>query len=160
MEKTSNSYVSLNNIIEFGKCEALNAQGNFSVKETFGYGGTTKSNEGDPELIFSITFKEKASITGIMIEAFDSDCAPTEIRLYSQKKTIDFSDIDDTPATETLKVTSGKILGLKLAKYKNIDNLALFMKNDNAKLLKINNIQLYGSSGENTDMSQVKNTNP
>jgi hypothetical protein len=34
------------------------------------------------------------------------------------------------------------------------------MKNSDAKLLKINSIQLYGSSGENTDMSQVKNTNP
>ena len=160
MEKINSTYVSLNSLIDFGKCEALNAQGNFSLKETFGYGGTTKSNEGDPELIFNITFKEKTSLTGIMIESHDKECAPTEIKLYSQKKTLDFSDIEDSPATETLKVTSGKLLGLKLAKYKNIDNLGLFMKNSDAKLLKINSIQLYGSSGENTDMSQVKNTNP
>lgn len=160
VDKETKSFVSVNNSIEFGKCEALNAQGNFGVKETFGFGGTTKSNEGDPELIFLVIFKEKISLTGILIESPDSDSAPKELKLYSGKATIDFSDIDNSAPTESLTVKPGKILNLKLAKYRNIDCLSIFLRNEDAKLIKVNNIQLYGANCENIDMSQIKNTNP
>lgn len=152
--------ISKNNYIDFSKCEVLNSDGDFSVRETFGYGGITKSNKGDPELIFKITFTEKISLTGIMIEALDSECVPKTIKLYPNNSNIDFSDIDTIKATEELTVTSGKIMKLKLAKYRNIDCLSIFMSNEDADLLKIYNIQVYGAFGENTDMSQVKNTNP
>ena len=158
--KSQSKYVSLNNYIEFGKCEALNTQGNFGLKETFGYGGTMKSNEGDPEIIVKITFKEKLSCTGIMIEGLDGETCPKKLKIFSGNFNIDFSDLDSIKATEELTVVSGKIISLKLAKYRNIDCLALFLSNEEADLLKINSIQIFGEGGENTDMSQVKNTNP
>ena len=150
-------YSSLNSMIEFGKCEALNSQGDFGVKETFGYGGTTKSNEGDPELIFLVTFKEKLSLTGIMIESPEEGFAPKDLYLFAGKDKIDFSDIDSITPTETFKITPSKIMSLKMAKYRQIDCLAIYMKNEESDMIKVNNIQLYGSGGENTDMTQMKN---
>lgn len=157
---SKDSFVSLNSMIEFGKCQALNTEGNFSVKETFGCGGALKSNEGDPEMMFLITFKEKLSMTGVMVEALDSDKAPKTLKLYAGKNNIDFSDLDNLKPTEEIKLESGKVHSLKLAKYRNIDSVALFMTNEEAQSIKVNNIQLFGTGGENVDFSQVKNVNP
>lgn len=153
------SLVSINSAIDFSKCEALNIQGD-SVKEVFGYGGIIKSNKSDPEIIVLITFKEKVSLTGFMIESTDTETAPSIIEMYAGKNNLDFSDIGSIPSTEKFKCVVGKQVDLKIAKYRNIDHLAVYMSNPEAEMLKILNIQLYGISSENTDFSQVKNTNP
>lgn len=157
-KSTSNN--SIVNQIDFGKTEALNVQGNFSLRESFGCGGSIKSNEGDPEILLHIIFKQKISIVGICIESNDNSLAPKQIQMFSGKSNIDFSDIGSVNPTEILDFIDGKTIPLKKAKYKNIDGLSVFLSNEDAKYLKINNIILLGEEGETTDMSQMKNTNP
>lgn len=151
---------SITNQIDFGKTEALNVQGNFSLRESFGCGGSIKSNEGDPEILLHIIFKQKVSIVGICIESNENSFAPKQIQMFAGKNNIDFSDIGSVNPTEILDFTSGKTISLKKAKYKNIDSLSIFLSNEDAKYLNISNIYLLGEDGETTDMSQMKNTNP
>lgn len=161
MKSTKSSSVSINNQIEFGKCEALNAQNPDDIKSIFGFGGVIKSNKGEPELIISITFKEKVSLTGIMIEAFNENSQPSEIQLFSNKNNVGFSDIGVIPPTEAFSSFScGKGYNLKLAKYRGIDSLVLYISNPTADLVEVNNIQILGAGSENTDMSLMKQTNP
>ena len=162
MEKSlsTNKFVSINSIIEFGKCEALNAQNNEDIKSVF-CGGSIKSNKGDPEMILTITFKEKVCITCILLESSNNDNSPTSIKLYANKSNLDFGDVGTIASTEDLKgYVSGKQYPLKIAKYRNLDTLAIYVSNDQGDIVELNNIIIYGNTAENTDMSQMKNTNP
>ena len=161
MKSTSTKLVSINELIEFGKCEALNAQNSDDIKSVFGFGGCIKSNKDEPEIIISITFREKVNIVGLMIETFGDDTKPSDVQLFSNKTNIGFSDIGVVPATESITSFSvGKQYPLKLAKYRGIDTLTLYISNSTNEIIEINNIQIYGQGAENTDMSQMKNTNP
>lgn len=158
---SSKKLVSVNSLIEFGKCEALNSQSPETVKEAFGFGGSIKSNKDDPEIIVVVTFKEKVSLTGLLIESYNDGNQPNTVQLFPNKTSISFSDIGVVPSTETFKnYTSGKQYPLKIAKYRNIDTLVLYIANESGSIVEVNNITLYGTSAENTDMSQMKNTNP
>ena len=159
MEKSS-KMTSIIGVIDFGKSEALNAESD-SIKQAFGCGGSIKSNPDEPEIIIHITFKEKVNITGINLECHNSGNAPTEVHLFSNKTNIGFSDIGSVPSTETLsKFTVGKIYSLKIAKYRNIDTLVLYVSNPSGSVVELTNIDIFGVTAENTDMSQMKNTNP
>lgn len=59
---------SVNNKISFNECTALNVEGGDSVREVFGFGGTVKSNKGDPDVLVFVKFKEGVNISGIRIE--------------------------------------------------------------------------------------------
>lgn len=162
MENLSSNkcFQSINNVIEFGKCEALNSENNESLKYLFS-GGSIKSNKGDPEMILSITFKEKVSLTCILLESSNKDNVPSCIKLYANKSNLDFGDIDSVPFTEELKkYTSGKQYPLKIAKFRNLDTLSIYVSNNSGDIVELNNLIIYGTTAENTDMSQMKNTNP
>lgn len=152
---------SINNLIEFGKCEALNTENPDDLKSIFGSGGLIKSNKGDPEVIITIHFKEKVNITGLLIDSFSDKSKPTDVQLFSNKVNIGFSDIGSIPSTETISsYLVGKQYPLKIAKYRGIDMMTIYISNQKDDCLDINSIVIYGSSSENTDMSQMKNTNP
>lgn len=119
--KSVNSYISSN------ECTALNVEGYESVKEVFGSGGTIKSNKGDPELIIYVKFKEKVNISGILIESsMDTEKRPAIVKIYANKTSLDFADVETEPATEVININSsniGKSIGLKIAKFRNISTL-------------------------------------
>lgn len=159
MEKTP-KMTSIVGAIDFGKSEALNAESD-QIRQAFGCGGSIKSNADEPELIIHITFKEKVNLTGINLECHNSGNAPSEIQLFSNKTNIGFSDIGTVPSTESIsKFTVGKLYNLKIAKYRNIDTLVLYVSNPSGSIVELTNVDIFGVTAENTDMSQMKNTNP
>lgn len=122
----STSGSSLNSLISFNESSGLNIAGTEHISETFGAGGTIKSNKGDPEIILHIKFKDNVNISGIMIEgSMNSDKNPTTMKLFANKTSLDFSDASTTASTETvdLKVNLGKVVTLKIAKFRNVSNL-------------------------------------
>jgi hypothetical protein len=124
---SNNKPTSLHNKISFGECSGLNIDGGEDVRGILGLGGRIQSNSGEPELILFIKFKEQVNITGIQIDCFDKDFSPEIIKLYSNVVNLDFSDVQELSATESLNLNNnlGKILQLKLAKFRSVQNLAV-----------------------------------
>jgi len=157
MEKNDISkYKNLNGAIDFSRSQALNSVGD-TIKEAFCYGQYLESNKGDPEIMLLLNFEERVSLTGFSIDPINPDSSPKEVILFSGKNNLDFSDIDNLTPTEKLTLKDGKIVSLKLAKYKNIDSLTIFLKNSDCESLRLDNLVLYGEGGSNIDMSQMKN---
>jgi hypothetical protein len=127
-QTANNKPVSLHNKISFGECSGLNIDGGEEVKGVLGLGGRIQSNSGEPELILFIKFKEQVNISGIQIDCYDKDFSPEIIKLYSNVANLDFSDVQELSATETLNLNNnlGKILQLKMAKFRSIQNLAVY----------------------------------
>jgi hypothetical protein len=123
----SNNTKSINSSISLNECTGLNIEGSSGlVKEVFGFGGTVKSNKGDPEIIITIKFKENVNISGILIEGSMEDSThPTNIQLFANNSSLDFSDIGNVPSTESLKFEHSKKLNLKIAKFRSVSTLTV-----------------------------------
>ena len=123
---STNGTKSINSLISLNECTGLNLEGWEAVREIFGYGGTLKSNKGDPEVIIIIKFRDNVNLSGIMIEgSMDKGQLPTKMELFVNNSTVDFSDIGSINPTESLKVESGKTQTLKIAKFRNVSNLSV-----------------------------------
>lgn len=131
MEKIdkSNTNRDLFGQIDGNQCTALNVEGNGNVKGVFSGSTPVLSNKGDPELIIYVKFIERVSLTGIRIESgMERDAHPEIIQLYANNNNLDFGDIESITPSESIKVTNsnyGALMNLKIAKFKNIDQLAV-----------------------------------
>ena len=118
--KAVNSFISLND------CNGLNVAGTEAVKEIFGFGGTLKSQKGDPEVILFVKFRNNVNLSGILIEgSMTEDTAPSQMQIFVNKNSLDFSDIGSVSPTENINLISnlGKIVNLKIAKFKSVSSL-------------------------------------
>lgn len=125
--QAQNQPVALHNKISFGECSGLNIDGGEDVKGILGLGGKITSNEGEPELILFVKFKEQVNISGMQIETFDKDFLPSRIKLYSNVSNLDFADVEEITPTESINLDKnfGKIINLKIAKFRSVQNLAV-----------------------------------
>ena len=129
---TSQSKSDLFGQIQFNQCSALNVEGNsntLNIKGLFTGSSYIKSNIDDPELIIFIKFMEKVSLTGIKLESgMERDNHPQTVKLYSNNNNLDFADVESLAPSETISINDnnyGTLFNLKLAKFKNIDELAV-----------------------------------
>lgn len=155
-----NSIVPLNALILTKECSGLNIAGDGSVSGVFGGGVPVMCQEGDPELIIVVKFRERVSINQIMIEAgMKEESLPDRVKIYSNKADLDFDDVQNIEPTElfNLKQNVGKKLNVKLAKFRNISDISLFFNKEDGKVIQVNNIQFYGVSNEkNVDFGEMK----
>ena len=119
---------SINSQILLKDSIALNTEGSGEVNNIFGYGGSVKSNKGDPELIITVKFISNVNISGIKIETgMDDTKKPEKMNLYVNNSNIAFSDIDNLKATETINIGNniGKLIPLKVAKFRNVGTITV-----------------------------------
>ncbi len=125
----SNHGKSINSLINFNECDGLNVSGSENLKDVFGFGGGISSNLKDPEVIISIKFKCNVNISGILIEgSMDKSTNPTTMKLFINKTSLDFSDISTVTSTETVDLSKnlGKLISLKIAKFKSVSTISVF----------------------------------
>ncbi len=123
---------SINTQISLKDSLALNSEGTGEVNNIFGYGGTVKSNKGDPELIITVKFLSNVNISGIKIESgMDDSKKPESMNLYVNNSNLAFSDIGNVKATETIDMSEniGKLIPLKVAKFRNVGTISVFIIN-------------------------------
>lgn len=123
---------SINAKISLEECTGLNLEGTETVKEALGFGGCIKSLKGDPELIIFIKFKDNVNLSGIMVESsMDDTKRPSIMHLFINKNDLGFSDIGSINSTESvdLQKNLGKIVNLKIAKFRSVSSLAVRLIN-------------------------------
>lgn len=123
-----NSSIPLNSSISLSACSGLNIIGDQNVQGIFGGGSPVISEEGDPDIIIIVKFKEKVSLTHILIEGgMDKDKFPAKVKLFAGIDDLDFSDADSVPATETFDLNGnlGKQLSVRIPKYRNLSEISV-----------------------------------
>jgi hypothetical protein len=120
--------MNINTNLALNECTGLNIEGYDSVREIFGSGGTIKSNKGDPELIIIVKFLSPTNISGIKLNGgMDSEKNPENMGLYVNNANLSFSDIDSCKPAELINLSEkiGKNIPLKIAKFRNVQTLAV-----------------------------------
>jgi hypothetical protein len=150
---------SLNKFLSLEDCTGFNIEDFEQVPDTFGYGGLTKSNKGDPELLIIASFETPVILSSIMIESFQEEFAPDIIKIYCNNSVLDFSDVESIKPVEAISLNNSnlsKTISLKPAKFRNITSLTLYFSNEKSNQIHLNNIQFYGLEGQKTNFSDLK----
>jgi hypothetical protein len=121
-----NNETDLSSFISFSECEGLNLEGDGQIKGVFGFGEPIKTNKDDPETLLNIKFKELVNISGILIEGgMNKEMNPSTMKVYSNQTALNISDVETLNPIEKFSMANlmGKIVPLKIAKFKNINTL-------------------------------------
>ena len=166
-----NSNQPLNEFLSLNECSGLNIQGDNGVTSVFGGGSPIECQSGDPEMIIVVKFREKVSLTQILIESgMNEEKHPAVLKLFANIDDLDFADAEAFPATETIKLEGnfGKNIKLNVPRFRNVSELCvniqililllqLFFQNEEAEQIQVNNIRFLGSKGSGkVDFGEMK----
>lgn len=155
-----NSNQPLNEFLSLNECSGLNIQGDNGVTSVFGGGSPIECQSGDPEMIIVVKFREKVSLTQILIESgMNEEKHPAVLKLFANIDDLDFADAEALPPTETIKLEGnfGKNIKLNVPRFRNVSELCLFFQNEEAEQIQVNNIRFLGSKGSGkVDFGEMK----
>ena len=150
----------LNQLISFNECSGLNIDGDGSVKEILSSTGVVKSIEGDPQLLFTIKFRQNVNINFIQIESgMNKENIPEHVKIFVGKDDIDFDFAMDSKPTEKFDLVNniGKQLKVNIPKFRNVNTMTIFFYSDEGDQIQVNSINFYGTANEgNVDFAEMK----
>ena len=150
----------LNSLVAKNECGGLNIEGDANISSIFDKNDLSiKSNSGDATLITSIKFKEKVNIVSFQINGVSPETNPSLIKCYVNKSDIDFSDVNDIPATEQFDLTMeiNKKIKVNIPKWRGVSELTFYFENEEAEYLEIKSVEFYGSAGnQNVNIGELK----
>jgi hypothetical protein len=112
-------------------------------------------------LLLNIPFHQKVRLQSITIKG-PEDEGPKVVKLYCNRSSLGFSDVDSVPCAEQLTLTpaqlSGEPIPLKPVKFNNLTILSIFIQDNqsDADTTKVFKIQLGGSAGEVFNVAEIK----
>lgn len=125
-------------------------------------------SEDDEQLLLFIYFKQLVNIKSIRIRgatppAGTDASAPKIVKLWKNCPNMDFNDANDSKPIQEFKLSASdlegdKDLAVDYLKFKNVDNLTVFIENnqDDEEVTFLNNIQFYGKAIDDFNMNNLK----
>jgi hypothetical protein len=131
--------------INFQALECLNEQPSHAASNVLKQGyreddGLYLESDTDEQLLIKIPFQQKVKLQGIAFKG-PAEEGPKVVKLYANKPSLGFSDVDSTPAAQEFTLTEadleGKQLPLKLVKFNNVDDLVSVSCGSSCYMLRI-----------------------
>ncbi|EFC50217.1 DUF862/DUF1000 domain-containing protein [Naegleria gruberi] len=167
--ENQNIFTSVNNIVNMKSIECLNQKKPNIVQNIFELSDRKfLESDVDEQLIIRIPFISNVDITCLIIKCLDRLKCPREILVFTNKNgvSIDFDNVDSNEPTQVIEMDPEQCvkevaIPLKIAKFKNISVLTLFVTNNfGANTTQINNLNIIGRSGMSVDLTKLSNNCP
>ncbi|KAG8834444.1 hypothetical protein FRC17_008810 [Serendipita sp. 399] len=88
-------------------------------------------SDADDQMIIRIPFTDSsAKLVSILVKAGPGEQTPAKLRLFVNKESLDFDDVEHTEIAQELDIPQSREVGeyqLKPAKFSNVRNLAIFV---------------------------------
>jgi len=126
--------------------------------------GTLKlESDADPQLLLYIPFKETVKLSHIALTAAPDAPAPTVVKVYVNKVSFGFSDVDTVPA-QTIRLrpadlAAGAKIPLLAVKFTAVRSLHLFFDADDdgeSDCSALSGLRVYGEPVAGTNMAELK----
>lgn len=153
--------LSLAELISIDQVECLNEDISFPGKNLFsGDHSKCLRSDCDPQLLISVPFHSPVKLNGMRLHFrpdISPESVPTEIRLFSNKVSLDFSDAETATPMQTIhknEIISGETIPLKFVLFQNVFSIQIFVvDNGGAPVSEIGSIEFFGAPAENMNMS-------
>ncbi|KAK4491083.1 hypothetical protein RD792_001805 [Penstemon davidsonii] len=157
--------VDLLDYVDWSGVECLNQSSSHTLPNALKQGyredeGLSLESDADEQLLMYLPFTQVIKLHSIVIKGPEEE-GPKTVKLYANKEHIGFSDVNDfTPsdiATLSEDNLKGKPFILKYVKFQNVRSLTIFIEENQSgsDITKVQNIVLYGTTVETTDMKEL-----
>lgn len=152
---------SLSEHVSVDQVECLNEDIAHPVRNVFtGDESIFLRSDCDPQLLISVPFQNPVRLNGLSLHFrpdIDAESIPSEIRLFINRVSLDFSDAESLPSIQTIykdEIVNGKTIPLKYVSFQNVFSVQLFVvDNRGAPVSELGSIEFFGSLAENMNMS-------
>ncbi|EDV21248.1 uncharacterized protein TRIADDRAFT_30625 [Trichoplax adhaerens] len=158
------SPVNLYSAINLSNCECLNENDDHPFKNALTKSALYLESDCDEQLLIYIAFQQPVKIHSIILNAPDDGRAPKIVKLFTnQTVSLDFDKAEAKQSTQQFELTGedvseGNVINLRYVKFQNVENITLFVKNNQGgdDITVINHLAFIGNLIDKTDMSSFK----
>jgi len=154
--------ISLNTLVSDRGTECLNEDDEHSYRDCLVQGEGFLQSDCDEQLILALAFNKPVKVHSLRFRA-PKDKGPKTVRIFmNQPTTLDFDRADSMVSAQDLILTAGQLEGeivpLKFVKFQNVQNLQLFIKDNQtgAELTVVEHLSVIGVPIDSTDMNSFK----
>lgn len=155
-------HMDLNTLILKQQCECLNESDEHPLVHCLTSGGGYLESDCDEQLIIYLSFTQAVKIHSLKIKA-PHDKGPKTIKIFiNQPRTLDFDQADSNQPVQELEVSpedlEGNLVNLRYVKFQNVQNIQLFVKNNqqDTETTQIDQLAIIGSPISTTNMGDFK----
>ncbi|GBF93167.1 hypothetical protein Rsub_05898 [Raphidocelis subcapitata] len=154
--------------IDFSNLECLNEKHGHPASNALKQGyreddGLFCESDTDEQLLFNIPFHQKVKVQSIAIKGPSDGTGPKSVKIYVNRASMGFSDVDSVPAAHSVELTAAQIeagepVVLKLAKFGNVTQISVFVEDnqDGGETTRVSKIALAGWAGEVFNVAEIK----
>ncbi|XP_049955101.1 thioredoxin-like protein 1 [Schistocerca serialis cubense] len=161
-ETSVQGHVDLASFYDKKQCECLNESDENGFKNCLTNSPSYLESDCDEQLIISISFMQPVKIHSIKLKA-DKEKGPKTIKLFiNRTQTLDFDSANSYAPVQELILTpsdlEGKPINLKFVKFQNVQNIQLFIKDNQSgsEATQIEYLSFIGSAISTTKMGDFK----
>jgi len=151
--------VSLLEFLDSAQLNCLNEADEHGVKSILSNKGKNKGSsylqsDADEQLLINIPFHQTVRVRSISIQSEDLANAPKAIKLFVNKPSLGFEDVEDAKEPEASQiiqlseddVKDGKRINLRFVRFQNVNSLHIFVASNQGgeEETKINSIDIFG----------------
>lgn len=154
--------------VDFSVLECLNEQPAHAVANILKQGyreddGLFLESEADEQLLINVVFNTPVKVHSFVMKAPTDGSGPRQIKLYVNRPTMGFSDVDNLTSAQDLVLDEAQLSGeqaivLKYVKFQNVNVLSLFIESNQGgtETTKISKLMLFGNTGETMNVADIK----
>jgi hypothetical protein len=154
----------ITDILDKSGCYCLNEKTHGMFLNIFDNHSTPLESEVDGQMILQLTFREQVTISQLEF-SFGDECSkcPKTIKLYANKKNLDFSNVEDEKYTEQIKLNKIsnsnvqiKINLTRITEWKSTNTLILFIdSNYGGDTTELKQLKIYGKKLECLNVNNI-----
>eukprot|EP00252_Welwitschia_mirabilis_P018130 TRINITY_DN40351_c0_g1_i1.p1 TRINITY_DN40351_c0_g1~~TRINITY_DN40351_c0_g1_i1.p1 ORF type:complete len:191 (+),score=30.92 TRINITY_DN40351_c0_g1_i1:160-732(+) len=161
--------VDLLEFIDWQSVECLNENHAHCVANALKQGyreddGLYLESDADEQLLIYVPFTQVVKLHSLLIKG-PADEGPKIVKLFANKDHMDFSNVNDFPASDSLTLSPVNLEGapviLKYVKFQSVRSLTIFIDSNQSgsDVTKVQKLVLYGTTVETTNMKELKKIN-
>lgn len=160
-------YRDLSDSYDKQQIHCLNENRTHSIRNIIDHTGYLMS-DSDEQLMINIPFNQPVKIYSIRITSQDPKKAPKTIKLYTNRASFGFTDVDSVPCQQEIVLNETNIdatsqsgaVQLKFLKFQMVTYLSIFVENNQGDedTTRIDDIKIFGIPESSSNMQDLKKT--
>jgi len=155
-DQSSTGEVSLLEFLDSTQLNCLNEAPQHGIKKILSREKTVSDSflksDVDEQLLLNIYFNQAVRVRSIVIQSSDSASGPKDIKLFTNRPSIGFEDVeDDKEASQIFSLTKddvkdGKKIPVKFVRFQSVNSLHIFVASnqDDEEETKIDSLNIFG----------------
>jgi hypothetical protein len=111
----------------------------------------------DHQLVIRFEFLQPVKVAGVLLRGKDEESRPTQVKLFTNKPSLDFADAEDSEPLQALDLSAEnptKFTPVRFVKFQNLTSMQIYVEeNGGSDVTQISKFDIFGFTAEKMDMN-------